>query len=151
MAVGHVGADRLWYHMEPKFEFPFEDVAKAYTQVVGQQCETCQAAQRSHRLAGPQEPIPVPPRPMVHVAIDIFAMPEVMDEISKEKFDRLVVCVDRHSGWIIAVPCLDKGLTGRSVALKMLNEWRIFGVPSIITSDQGSHFTSVWWKKHVCS
>ena len=108
------------------------------------ECETCQAAQRSHRLAGPQEPTPVPPRLMAHVAIDIFVMPEVEHE--GEKFDRMVVCVDRLSGWMVAVPCLDKGLTGRKVALMMLKEWRILGIPSIISCDQGSHFTGAWWK-----
>ena len=28
----------------------------------------------------------------------------------------------------------------------MVKEWRIFGIPSILTSDQGSHFAGEWWK-----
>jgi transposase InsO family protein len=28
----------------------------------------------------------------------------------------------------------------------MMKEWRKFGIPSIVTTDQGSHFVSEWWK-----
>ena len=79
-ALGHVGADRLWYHLEVTYEFAMAGDAKIYCSQVMSQCETCQAAQRSHRLAGPQEPTPVPARLMGHVAIDIFVMPEVIHE-----------------------------------------------------------------------
>ena len=58
---GHVGADRLWYHFEPRVEFANTEEAKMFTDMVGRQCETCQATQRARRLAGPQEPAPVPP------------------------------------------------------------------------------------------
>ena len=40
---------------------------------------------------------------------------------------------------------MDKGLTGSKLAQIMLREWRIFGIPSIITSDRGTHFVSEWW------
>ena len=110
-AIGHVGADRLWDHLETNYEFAMVGDAKIYCSRVMRECETCQAAQRSHRLAGPQEPTPVPSRLMGHVAIDVFVMPEVTHE--GEKFDRMVVCVDRLSGWMVAIPCLDKGLTGK--------------------------------------
>ena len=143
-AVGHVGPDRLWYHFETTTEFALPGVAKKFTQKVMRQCETCQAAKRAHRFAGPQEPSPVPPRAMVHVAIDLFRMDTVKK--GEETFDTMAVCVDRHSGWIIAVPCLDKGLSGRKLALLMLKEWQIFGIPSIVSTDKGSHFTSAWWQ-----
>ena len=44
------------------------------------------------------------------------------------------------------MPCLGKGLTGPKVAQMLLKEWRTFGIPSIVTTDQGSHFISEWWK-----
>jgi transposase InsO family protein len=81
---------------------------------------------------------------MMHVCLDLFRMDAV--NFNGEIFDTMAVCVDRHSGWIVAVPCQNKGLTGRKVALAMFKEWRILGIPSILTSDQGSHFTSEWWK-----
>ena len=56
-----------------------------------------------------------------------------------------------HSGWVVGVPELNKGLTGAKVARAMLQtQWTIFGVPSIITSDQGSHFVSAWWQT-ICA
>ena len=49
------------------------------------------------------------------------------------------------------MPCFDKGLTGAKVAKAMLKaQWRQFGVPSMITSDQGSHFVSTWWQ-NMCA
>ena len=142
--LGHVGPDRLWDHMDSRVEFAVVDVAKKYTYRVSKECETCQANQRAHKWAGPIEPTPIPPGIMVHVSIDIFRMDPA--EYGDKTFDTMVVCVDRHSGWIVAVPCTNKGLTGRSVALAMLKEWRILGIPSILTSDQGSHFTGEWWR-----
>ena len=55
---------------------------------------------------------------MESVALDVFRMPTVTFE--KEKFDTMVACVDRHSGWIVAIPCQNKGLTGANVAKGML-------------------------------
>ena len=59
----------------------------------------------------------------------------------------LIVCVDRHSGWIVAIPERKVGLTGAKVALAMVkNQWRPFGAPSVIISDQGSQFVGSWWQ-----
>ena len=53
---------------------------------------------------------------MASVALDVFLLPLVL---SREKsFDIVAVCVDRHSGWIFGVPCLNKGLTGAFVVQK---------------------------------
>ena len=74
---------------------------------------------------------------MVSVALDIFRLPLVLSR--GKSFDSVAVCIDRHSSWIVAVPCLNKGLTGAFVAQKMLKwQWRPFGVPSVIKSDQAS-------------
>ena len=89
--------------------------------------------------------MPIPPTPMTSVAIDLFHLPPVRWEGTP--YDTLAVCVDRHSGWIVAVPCLNKGLTGAKIAKSMLQyQWRPFGIPAKISSDQGSHFTGGWWR-----
>jgi hypothetical protein len=86
---------------------------------------------------------------MTSIAIDLFKMPHVLYE--GVEYNTMAVCVDRHSGWIVAVPCLDKGLTGSKLAKEMLKfQWRPFGIPSIISSDQGSQFVSSWWQ-NLCS
>ena len=46
----------------------------------------------------------------------------------------------------MAVPDLRKGLTAVKTAKALLKEWHIFGIPTRITSDQGSHFVNAWWK-----
>ena len=85
------------------------------------------------------------PRVMSSVAMEIFFMPPTT--LNGRKYDALVVCVDRHSGWMVAVKCERKGLTGARVAKKMLKHpWQIFGLPDVITSDQGSHFVSSWFE-----
>jgi hypothetical protein len=84
------------------------------------------------------------PAPMASVAMDLFSMPPVKVGV---EYDTISVCVDRHSGWIVAVPCLKLGLTGAKVARAMIqHQWRPFGIPSVITSDQGSHYVGAWWK-----
>jgi len=54
--------------------------------------------------------------------------------------------VDRHSGWIVAVPFLYKGLTSERVAKEMYKQWGIFGIPTTVTSDRGAHFIGAWWQ-----
>jgi hypothetical protein len=82
---------------------------------------------------------------MAHVAFDLFQMPDV--KVNNQIFNNMAVCVDRLSGWLVSIPEQNKGLTGAKVAKAMLqHQWRPFGIPSIITSDQGSHFTGEWWK-----
>jgi hypothetical protein len=67
------------------------------------------------------------------------------------EYNMMAICVDRHSGWIVALPVLEKGLTGARLARQMVkNHWRPFGIPSVISSDQGSHFVSTWWTT-LCS
>ena len=59
----------------------------------------------------------------------------------------MAVCVDRASGWVVAVPVANRGLTWAKVAKEMLkHQWRPFGIPSLITSDRGSHFSGEWWR-----
>ena len=87
---------------------------------------------------------PIPARIMVSVALDIFRLPLVLSR--GKSFDSVAVCVDRHSGWVVAVPCVNKGLMGAFVAQKMLKwQWRPFGVPSVIKSDQVSLFVGSWF------
>ena len=38
------------------------------------------------------------------------------------------------------------GLTGEWAAKRMYRNWRMFGLPNVITSDLGSQFISSWWK-----
>ena len=141
----HPGPERLWKKLTLLFEFADREETKKFTDTVMSQCESCQACQRPQRLKGPIVYTPIPPGIMESVAIDVFRMPEV--ELENRKFDTMVACVDRHSGWMVVIPTLYRGLSGAEVARSMLkNMWRPFGIPSVITSDQGSHFVNTWWE-----
>ena len=98
-----------------------------------------------HALNLRQDPVPIPPKLMDSVAVDIFAMPASTFEGTI--YDCFVACVDRLSGWIITIPMTRKGLTAQAVAKQMFHRaWSLFGVPSVITSDQGPQFAAAWWR-----
>ena len=67
-------------------------------------------------------------------------------EFEGQKFDTILVCVCRTSGYIIAIPCQNKGLTAEKTAKMLYKEWENFGVPSVVTSDNGPHLASAWWQ-----
>jgi hypothetical protein len=143
--LGHVGPDRLWYNIEDRVQWADKDKAKKAVFDMMKQCDTCQACQRPVTLLGPLEPTMVPKHIMQSVAIDMFAMPKT--EVDGVAYNCMEVCVDRHSGWIVAVPCEMEGLIASEVAKSMLkHQWRPFGIPSVITSDQGSLFVNAWWQ-----
>ena len=102
----HPGWERLWKDLKARFEFADLGRAKDFVQVVGQQCETCQACQRPYSKAGPLVFTPIPPHIMVSIAIDIFDVSRV--DFEGRMYDSMAVCVDRHSGWMVAVPCTKK-------------------------------------------
>ena len=99
---------------------------------------------------------------MRSIAIDVFAMPEVT--LEGEKYDCIISAVDRHSGYIVAVPGKkskkndekDKhgvGLEAKTIAQAMIRHYvTIFDVPAVICSDRASQFVGSWFKsmcKHM--
>ena len=92
---------------------------------------------------------PIPERFMASVCLDVFIMPIATWEGSH--YDAFLLCVDRHSGWMVAKPTQKSGLSGENAAHLMLDAtWGEVGVPSVITSDQGPQFVSQWWQT-MCS
>ena len=92
---------------------------------------------------------PVPDQPMESVAMDVFSMPEVY--IGKETFDCLVLGVDRHSSYVVAVPARKRGLLAKEVAVMIIRHWlTVFDIPRTICSDRGPQFTGGWFKA-MCS
>ena len=113
-------------------------------------CSVCQACNPDNRnVTGEAQWTPVPDQPMESVAMDVFSMPEV--HIGKETFHCVVLCVDRHSGYVVAVPARKKGLLAKEVAVMMIRHWlTVFGIPRTICSDPGPDFTGAWFKA-MCS
>ena len=137
--LGHVGFQRLWDHMKIRYEWGNLLWAMKFAKEVMGGSEACQAWQKPRTLLTKIECTPIPPAVMVSVSMDLFKLPPVVWE--GVTYDTLIVCVDRHSGWVVAIPEVGKGLTGEKVARAMVrHQWRPFGVPSMVTSDQGSQF-----------
>jgi hypothetical protein len=143
--VGHPGGERLWAELGRWYLFACEFKAKGYTARVQTECEICQVTEStrgSYRCH--IESTPVPPYIMDSVSVDLFALPEVTHQ--GKVYDTLALCVDRHSGWVVATCHQNKGLTAADVGRAMYLHWQMFGIPSVITSDQGPHFASAWWQ-----
>ena len=110
-------------------------------------CQACNPDNQSHQ--GEAQWTPIPDQPMESVAMDVFPMPGV--HIGKEVFDCVVLCVDRHSGYVVAVPARKKGLLAKEVAVMMICHWlTVFGIPRTICRDRGAQFTGGWFKA-MCS
>ena len=63
----------------------------------------------------------------------------------------MVLCVDRHSGYVVAVPARKKGFLAKEVAVMMIRHWlTVFDIPRTICSDRGPQFTGGWFKA-MCS
>jgi hypothetical protein len=143
---GHLGVDRLFEECTRRFAFPKGTSLKVICGKVKKACGPCaQCDPPSRRRYGKIGRFPIPMRIWDSVSMDIFSMPEERQE--GQRFDAMIVCVDRHTGWIIAVPTQKEGLTAEKVAKIMLQKWIDLrgGVPSTITSDQGTQFVGAWF------
>ena len=110
-------------------------------------CQPCNPDNGSHKDEGQWTPIP--DQPMESLAMEVFSMPKV--HIGKEVFDCVVLCVDQHSGHVVAVPARKKGLLAKEVAVMMICHWlTVFGILRTIRSDRGPQFTGGWFRA-MCS
>ena len=136
----HLGVKKQALDMQRWFEIDEIGLYNALKQVK-KGCSVCQACSSDNRnVKGEAQWTPIPDQPRESVAMDVFCMPEV--HIGKEVFDCVVQCVDRHSGYIVAVPARKKGLLAKEVAVVMIRHWlTVFGVPHTICSDRGPQFT----------
>ena len=157
----HPGRDKMQQDLEWGFKFP-----PGYYALLDKYCSNCAVCRATkipnHCTAGNPVYTAIPEAPMRSVAMDVFAMPEV--NVEGETYDCVILAVDRHSGYIVAVPGKkskkkdkkDKhgvGLQAKTVANAMIRHWlTIFDVPAVICSDRGSQFVGTWFKmmcKHM--
>ena len=157
----HPGRDKMQQDLERRFKFP-----PGYYAILDKYCSDCPVCRATkspnHSTAGNPVYTAIPEAPMRSVAMDVFAMPEVT--VEGETYDCVILAVDRHSGYIVAVPGKkskkkdkkDKHgvrLQAKTVANAMIRHWlTIFDVPAVICSDRGSQFVGTWFKtmcKHM--
>ena len=102
-------------------------------------CIPCQTARIHHHVSAPLAPFVVPQCRFDHINVDLVGpLP------TSSGFSYLFTVVDRFTRWPEAIPLVDQSTT--SCARALLSHWIArFGVPSSITSDRGSQFTSAIW------
>ena len=73
-------------------------------------------------------PMPIPMEPMDSIALDVFHYPSPPHD--REVYDRMLLCVCRLSGYLIAIPIpepchenKDEGLTGKRAAHLVIERW----------------------------
>ena len=114
----HPGTKKQALDMQSRFEIDRIGLYNAIKQVK-KGCSICQACNLDNpNVRGEAQWTPIPDQPMESVAMDVFSMPHV--HIRKEVFDCVVVCVDRHSGYVVAVPARQKGLLAKEVTVMMI-------------------------------
>ena len=157
----HPGREKMQQDLEWRFKFP-----PGYYAILDKYCSDCAVCQATkspnHSTAGNPVYTAIPEAPMRSVAMDVFAMPEVT--VEGETYNCVILAVDRHSGYIVAVPGkkskkIDKkdrhgvGLQAKTAANAMIRHWlTFFDVPAVICSDRGSQFVGTWLKtmcKHM--
>ena len=124
------------------------------------QCQTCPScAFHTHdtkRKQGYMTPMPIPMEPMDCIALDVFHYPSTSHD--GEVYDRMLLCVCRLFGYLIANPIpkprhedKDGGLTGKRATHLMRECWvDSFGAPREICSNRGPQFVSQYFPT-LCS
>ena len=130
--LGHPGVERTRQAVAAKVVWPSmrEDVSKW-----ARECLECQRAKVVKNTIPPIGTFEVPNKRFQHINVDLVTLP------LSNGFKYLLTAVDRFSRWPIAVPIKD--ITTDSVLEAFTYGWiQSFGVPSTITTDRGSQFSS---------
>ena len=147
----HAGATKLRQSLQACFVIPqLKDICKK----VGAHCPMRQAQNPAdYKAPGDSKFYPIHEHPFQSVCIDVFSMPALtVKELGNKgststPFDAVLMCVDEHSGYIVAAPTTKEGLTGQRAAELLYRNWfTVFGPPRELISDKGSAFMSSWFK-----
>lgn len=105
-------------------------------------CDTC-AKHNRRRGEGPRTlgHVPLPEGPFTHLVMDYIDMTKTVN-----KFRYVLVVICRYSRWVEACPSPspDEKTVIKFIARELIPR---FGIPTHISSDNGSHFTASTWQK----
>ena len=144
----HDGVEKTMLMFKRNFEAHEPGEPMKFTREIVGHCPLCQTVKPDR--SGQNKTLdfyPVPGEVFASLAIDFVDLPLV--KMEAEDFDCAMVIVCRLSGYIMAIPCLKKGLTAKQAALLF---WRncvhIMGLPVKIFSDkdhliQSNFFTTL--------
>lgn len=135
-AISHPGIRATKRLISSRFVWP--SLAKDISEWT-KSCISCQRSKVQQHIHTPVDHIPVPGRRFSHVHIDIVGPLH-----SCLGYQYILTMIDRTSRWPEAIPL--SSITAGSCAQAFVDNWvSRFGVPSSITTDRGSQFTSSVW------
>ena len=151
----HPGRDKLQKDLESSSLFP-----PGYYAVLNRYCRAGAVCRATKHLNGSTAGSPVYTAilqsPMRSTSMDVFAMPEVT--VEGEVFDCVNFAVDRHRGYVVAVPGKESKkrdkrdkhgveLQAKTVAQAMIRHWlTVFDVQAVICRDSGTQFVGTWFR-----
>ena len=120
---GHMGVKKLVQTVLLRYKFVRERPIWEIAKEVKRQCNTCQACEPPNwPKLGPIVMNHIPPKIMQSICLDVFSPPG--KKWQGEDFDALLLCVDRQSGWISAIPTQKRELTAKKWHIRC---WTKFG------------------------
>ena len=119
------------------------DIAK----VLGR-CHECQTTKASRgKQPDTCEFAPAPQYPFTSLAIDFCKLPEWLQESNEKEVDNLMVIVCRQTGYVLAIPCQEKGLDSKCAASLFLDRCvHMFELPKEFICDNASIINSEFLK-----
>uniref|UniRef100_A0A8C6VZ26 Gypsy retrotransposon integrase-like protein 1 n=1 Tax=Nothobranchius furzeri TaxID=105023 RepID=A0A8C6VZ26_NOTFU len=104
-------------------------------------CQVCARSKSSHQAPqGLLHPLPVPPRPWSHIALDfVTGLPP------SKGFTCILTVVDRFSKACHLVPLKSLPSSAETANLLIKHVFRLHGIPSEILSDRGPQFVARVW------
>ena len=112
-----------------------EDVSKW-----ARECLNCQQAKITRHTVPPIGDFAIPNKRFDHINLDLVTLPR------SNGFKYLLTAVDRFTRWPIAIPLVD--ISAQSVCEGFTYGWIAhYGVPSTITTDRGSQFSSATFQQ----
>ena len=106
------------WDMQQRFKIDETGLDGAIRQVT-QGCSVCQACNPHNHIVEKQlQWMLISDKLMESKPTDVFSMPKL--HIGKEGFNRVALCVDKHSGYIVAVPARNNALLAKEVVVGMV-------------------------------